>query len=304
MTRSAHRAHGQNGELRINPAAELRALRVPRPRRCGAGESVCRRGSVREVVADVSVGDHPSERPTRRCRNRSFGGRAAPSPTAWPCTGWGLPAATVARRTGALLPHRFTLACARRAGPSAVCSLLPCPRGRPRLSRLSILPCGAPTFLDRVRARRPCPAAVTRPTHQRDQCGAGWPGTQAGGLKPAWSQPLQIDRLTGSEGERTTNDDRSGDDVPRRAGVHRGASRLADPRRWCRPGAGARGGCGRQQHRHLVAGGRLRHRSRPGCGRWMEGGAVGVPPDPGNRHRPATWCRWVTGLTTGGLGVG
>ena len=137
------------------------------PFRMGAGESVCRRSSVREVVADVSLGDHPSERPTRRCRNRSFGGRAAPTPTAWPCTGWGLPAATVARRTGALLPHRFTLACARRAGPSAVCSLLPCPRGRPRLSRLSILPCGAPTFLDRVPARRPCPAAVTRPTHQR-----------------------------------------------------------------------------------------------------------------------------------------
>ena len=154
------------------------------PFRMGAGESVCRRSSVREVVADVSLGDHPSKRPTRRCRNRSFGGRAAPTPTAWPCTGWGLPAATVARRTGALLPHRFTLACARRAGPSAVCSLLPCPRGRPRLSRLSILPCGAPTFLDRVPARRPCPAAVTRPTHQRVQCGAGWPGTQAEGLYP------------------------------------------------------------------------------------------------------------------------
>ena len=149
--------------------------------RLGAGESVYRRSSVREVVADISLGDHPSERPTRRCRNRSFGGRAAPTPTAWPCTGWGLPAATVARRTGALLPHRFTLACARRAGPSAVCSLLPCPRGRPRLSRLSILPCGAPTFLDRVLAVRPCLVAVTRPTHQRHQCGTGWGGAQAGG---------------------------------------------------------------------------------------------------------------------------
>ena len=57
------------------------------PFRMGAGESVCRRSSVREVVADVSLGDHPSERPTRRCRNRSFGGRAAPTPTAWPCMG-------------------------------------------------------------------------------------------------------------------------------------------------------------------------------------------------------------------------
>ena len=32
---------------------------------------------------------------------------------------------------GALLPHRFTLACARRAAPSAVCSLWHCPAGRP-----------------------------------------------------------------------------------------------------------------------------------------------------------------------------
>ena len=38
---------------------------------------------------------------------------------------WVTPAA------GALLPHRFTLACARHAVPSAVCSLWHCPAGRP-----------------------------------------------------------------------------------------------------------------------------------------------------------------------------
>ena len=39
--------------------------------------------------------------------------------------GGGCLAAGVAPDAGALLPHRFTLACARMPGPSAVCSLLP-----------------------------------------------------------------------------------------------------------------------------------------------------------------------------------
>ena len=69
---------------------------------------------------------------------------------AWPCSGWGLPAAEIAPDTGALLPHRFTLACAHteRNGPSAVCSLLPGPTGRPALTLVSTLTVGAPTFLD------------------------------------------------------------------------------------------------------------------------------------------------------------
>jgi hypothetical protein len=49
--------------------------------------------------------------------------------------------------TGALLPHRFTLTCARRTSPSAVCSLLHFPAGRPDWPLASTLPCGAPTFL-------------------------------------------------------------------------------------------------------------------------------------------------------------
>jgi hypothetical protein len=48
---------------------------------------------------------------------------------------------------GALLPHRFTLTCARRTGPSAVCSLLHCPAGRPDWVLPSTVPCGVRTFL-------------------------------------------------------------------------------------------------------------------------------------------------------------
>src|SRR5436190_20793985 len=59
-------------------------------------------------------------------------------------------AARVTPGAGALLPHRFTLACARR--PSAVCSLWHFPAGHPDWLLASTLPCGAPTFLDPVGA--------------------------------------------------------------------------------------------------------------------------------------------------------
>ena len=68
---------------------------------------------------------------------------------AWPCSGWGLPSRQVALVAGALLPHRFTLACAL-GGPNAIGGLfsvaLSC--GSPRLTHVSTLPYGAPTFLD------------------------------------------------------------------------------------------------------------------------------------------------------------
>src|SRR5688572_26594094 len=55
----------------------------------------------------------------------------------------------VALVAGALLPHRFTLACAL-GGPNAIGGLfsvaLSC--GSPRLTHVSTLPYGAPTFLD------------------------------------------------------------------------------------------------------------------------------------------------------------
>jgi hypothetical protein len=88
----------------------------------------------------------------------------------WPCSGWGLPCHPGHPGCGALLPHRFTLACARprRARPSAVCSLWHCPAGRPDWPLASTLPCGVPTFLNDV-TRGPV-AAITRPTHRRLQC--------------------------------------------------------------------------------------------------------------------------------------
>ena len=74
-------------------------------------------------------------------------------------------ATQIALCAGALLPHRFSLACGRLPDPSAVCSLLHYPLGRPNLARASIPPCGVPTFLDPVDAEpRPpvqLPSAVS-----------------------------------------------------------------------------------------------------------------------------------------------
>jgi hypothetical protein len=54
----------------------------------------------------------------------------------------------IAPHAGALLPHRFNLACDRVTGPSAVCFLLLPTSGRPDLALASALPYGVPTFLD------------------------------------------------------------------------------------------------------------------------------------------------------------
>ena len=73
----------------------------------------------------------PVSRILSRCRGRSSisGGDCSPPLAAypgldrraavvpvWPCSGWGLPSRPVTRLAGGLLPHRFTLACARLAG--------------------------------------------------------------------------------------------------------------------------------------------------------------------------------------------
>ena len=49
-------------------------------------------------------------------------------------------------------------------GPSAVCSLLPCPAGHPALTLVSVVPCGVPTFLDTVRVAPPVPRPPGRLT--------------------------------------------------------------------------------------------------------------------------------------------
>ncbi len=118
------------------------------------------------------MGDHPSLRPTRGVPRRADGPSTS---SARPCSGWGLPSAGVAPGDGALLPHRFTLACADPGGrPSAVCSLLPDPSDRSDLALASTLPCGVPTFLDGTDPEV-CAAAATRTTHQRSQCASTRP---------------------------------------------------------------------------------------------------------------------------------
>jgi hypothetical protein len=66
-------------------------------------------------------------------------------------------ASPVTRRTGALLPHRFTLACDAAPGvprPSAVYSLLHFPSRRRASTLWSTLPCGVRTFLRSVAPQR------------------------------------------------------------------------------------------------------------------------------------------------------
>src|SRR5688572_6530387 len=43
---------------------------------------------------------------------RDSSGAGRPSSLTWPCSGWGLPSGPCHQEPGALLPHRFTLACA------------------------------------------------------------------------------------------------------------------------------------------------------------------------------------------------
>ena len=95
------------------------------------------------------------ERPTR-----DSDGAGHPSSLIWPCSGWGLPCGVRRRTSGALLPHRFTLACASSRGPSAVCSLLHFPSPRARGARVlpGTVPCGARTFLRRSVRPKPSPA--------------------------------------------------------------------------------------------------------------------------------------------------
>src|SRR5438445_5289860 len=103
------------------------------------------------VSCEISaMGGHPSVRPTWEID------RASPSLFGL-APGGVCRAARVTPGAGALLPHRFTLACARR--PSAVCSLLHFPAGHPDWPLASTLALWSP---DLPRPGR-CRAAATRP---------------------------------------------------------------------------------------------------------------------------------------------
>jgi len=89
----------------------------------GARRSARRRRSVRRTGAiyPAARADRPRTLPVR------------------PCPGWGLPAAPVARRAGALLPHRFTLTPSGRSRPGR--SVLCCPVREVTPAWLSPAPC-------------------------------------------------------------------------------------------------------------------------------------------------------------------
>jgi len=54
---------------------------------------------------------------------RDSDGAGRPSSLIWPCSGWGLPCDPCHQGPGALLPHRFTLACAARAAIGGLLSV-------------------------------------------------------------------------------------------------------------------------------------------------------------------------------------
>lgn len=119
------------------------------------GESACRRDSVVDLSQRVAI--HLSGPP-------GDVGRAG-RPTFDLAPGGVYIAARVTPGAGALLPHRCTLACNGPSPdcPSAVCFLLHFPSSHLDWPLASTLPCGVPTFLDRVER----PAATTRPTHRQ-----------------------------------------------------------------------------------------------------------------------------------------
>ena len=98
--------------------------------------------------ASRRLGDHPSMRPTSGVSVPKDRRTGRSSPTFGLAPGGVCRAIEVTPDAGALLPHRFTLTCARR--PSAVCSLWHFPAGRPDWPLASTLPGGAPTFLRTV----------------------------------------------------------------------------------------------------------------------------------------------------------
>ena len=122
----------------------------------GGGESACRRDSVREPVAWVSLDGHPSLRSTRECLRA---GRPLPARS---CSGWGLPSRSGRPERWCALTAPFH-PCRRRP---AVCSLWHFPASRLDWPLASTLPCGVPTFLDppqRTATIRPAPRHRCKP---------------------------------------------------------------------------------------------------------------------------------------------
>src|SRR5690606_122430 len=84
---------------------------------------------------------YPGTVRTTRCAAR----KARACSPIWPCSEWGFPCHCRCRQRGALLPHHFTLTCAR--GPSAVYFLWHFPSARAAQALPGTLVRGARTFL-------------------------------------------------------------------------------------------------------------------------------------------------------------
>ena len=104
------------------------------------------------------------QRPTRRfgaSGRHAAVAEAATFPPIWSCSVWGLPCLRPYSRSGALLPHLFTLTLLLRAGRYIFCGT-----GRPRALTLQYrtlsgtLPCGVRTFLPRSYLAAPSAAIV------------------------------------------------------------------------------------------------------------------------------------------------
>ena len=101
-------------------------------------------------------------------------------------------AARVTPDAGALLPHRCTLACDGLGRPSAVCFLWHFPSSHLDWPLASTLPCGVPTFLDRVMPGRDHPTDSPSRTSVPDAGTAH--GVSAGDTYPSRPAPDQLDR--------------------------------------------------------------------------------------------------------------
>ena len=147
--------------------SELRVPQVTRfhifePRRSRAEAQKMTRGgyrpdSVPRGAASIHLGRTlpcgSSSQPGNLTRRNGMRGQATLDPPIWPCSAWGLPCLLRFRRSGALLPHPFTLTPGRSGGGllSAALSLaLPRPGDYPACC-LS----GVRTFLRAVTRRTP-----------------------------------------------------------------------------------------------------------------------------------------------------
>ena len=121
------------------------------------------RGSLRDGHSSGARIAPCLEQPTRAAARIALDARVAPNIRAAPirsCSRWGLPCRLRCRRRGALLPHRFTLACTSCPAP-AVSSLWHFPWGRPRRPLAATVDPWSPDFPPpRSMAAKPARAAA------------------------------------------------------------------------------------------------------------------------------------------------